>query len=680
MRPTLRRRRRSHLVALFESLEIRRLLAFRIGSLTDAPDPCPSGQALTLTANDVTTISGHPIEIDFFRETNGVAGLQPLQDLLVDFDDNPAGGYAVTLSTTGLTPGAYTYYARGADLSDTGGVSNTVTATNTIVPAPPAIAALVDTPDPVVVGANDTLTATGVTDTDSPVASVSFYRESNSISGLQPDDVFLGTDNNGADGWTLTASTIALAPGTYTYYAVAQDTTALFSAAAVAVNTVSYPPDRFEPNDSFDTATDSDVVDDRFEAGLSLHTPDDVDYFKFFSARATVMDVTIGFTPSAPMTLVMYDAGRHQIARSDGGASGYAAFRVKVGSDQQYWIETLSAAGVVATPTYSLRIISTPSIGSLTVNPSPAPRERPITLTANNVVDEGQVTVSFYRESNGTPGLQPNDTLLGEDSDGTNGYSIGAIAESPLGTYTYYAVGRDVIGFSGDYVTTTLQTIKRPPSIASLSVSPYPASPGGKITLIPNGVSNLDSGPPTVVFYHESNGIPGLQPDTGGGNYDEEVAANGDPDGGYVTVISVGNLPAGFYTYYAYASDPATGSTPVGVDAPKAVSLVPLPGDANLDGTVNFPDLVILAQNYNGQGRNFTQGDFNYDTKVDFTDLVMLAQRYGTSLAAPPLAAPESIAPGAFAQASTTTTKTLFSLQPVRRPPARATKAIIRRH
>ena len=70
MKLTLRRRcRRSSFAALFESLEIRRLLAFHIGSLTDAPDPCPSGQALTLTANEVTTISGHPIEIDFYRES-----------------------------------------------------------------------------------------------------------------------------------------------------------------------------------------------------------------------------------------------------------------------------------------------------------------------------------------------------------------------------------------------------------------------------------------------------------------------------------------------------------------------------------------------------------------------------------------------------------------------------------
>jgi len=56
-------------------------------------------------------------------------------------------------------------------------------------------------------------------------------------------------------------------------------------------------------------------------------------------------------------------------------------------------------------------------------------------------------------------------------------------------------------------------------------------------------------------------------------------------------------------------------------------------GDANADGSVDFNDLVALAQNYNvndGQ-RRWAQGDFNYDGNVDFNDLVLLAQNYNTA-------------------------------------------------
>lgn len=55
-------------------------------------------------------------------------------------------------------------------------------------------------------------------------------------------------------------------------------------------------------------------------------------------------------------------------------------------------------------------------------------------------------------------------------------------------------------------------------------------------------------------------------------------------------------------------------------------------GDANLDATVDFNDLVIIAQNYNGTGKTWSQGDSTYDSNVDFNDLVKLAQNYNKSV------------------------------------------------
>jgi autotransporter-associated beta strand protein len=56
-----------------------------------------------------------------------------------------------------------------------------------------------------------------------------------------------------------------------------------------------------------------------------------------------------------------------------------------------------------------------------------------------------------------------------------------------------------------------------------------------------------------------------------------------------------------------------------------------LPGDATLDGTVNFDDLLKLAASYNTTG-GWGQGDFNYDGQVNFDDLLKLAANYNTSL------------------------------------------------
>jgi hypothetical protein len=57
-----------------------------------------------------------------------------------------------------------------------------------------------------------------------------------------------------------------------------------------------------------------------------------------------------------------------------------------------------------------------------------------------------------------------------------------------------------------------------------------------------------------------------------------------------------------------------------------------LNGDANRDRTVDFNDLVKLAQNYNSMTDAWSDGDFNFDAKVDFADLVILAQNYNRSL------------------------------------------------
>jgi hypothetical protein len=76
--------------------------------------------------------------------------------------------------------------------------------------------------------------------------------------------------------------------------------------------------------------------------------------------------------------------------------------------------------------------------------------------------------------------------------------------------------------------------------------------------------------------------------------------------------------------------------------------VVVYPGDANLDGTVGFPDLLILAQHYGATtGASFSTGDFNYDNKINFSDLLLLAQDYGKSVPinpAPPTSPAFSVA------------------------------------
>lgn len=59
-------------------------------------------------------------------------------------------------------------------------------------------------------------------------------------------------------------------------------------------------------------------------------------------------------------------------------------------------------------------------------------------------------------------------------------------------------------------------------------------------------------------------------------------------------------------------------------------------GDANHDRAVDVTDLGLLASNWQGTGKTFSQADFNYDGRVDVTDLGILATKWQQSLAAVP--------------------------------------------
>ncbi|MGA2233351.1 MAG: autotransporter-associated beta strand repeat-containing protein, partial [Tepidisphaeraceae bacterium] len=87
-----------------------------------------------------------------------------------------------------------------------------------------------------------------------------------------------------------------------------------------------------------------------------------------------------------------------------------------------------------------------------------------------------------------------------------------------------------------------------------------------------------------------------------------------------------------------YADGSVDQGTPAGAN--QIVIENTLAGDANLDGTVNFADLLVVAQNFNhvldthGNPLDWADGDFNYDGNVNFADLLLVAQNFNKHLSA----------------------------------------------
>jgi hypothetical protein len=108
-------------------------------SVSPSSSTSPVGGSFTLTANDVTDTNGGTAEVRFYRETNGIPGLQAsgtvtVKDELIDADTTGAS-WSANISLGSLSAGLYTYYAQATDVH--GAISVYASTTHTIV-APPA--------------------------------------------------------------------------------------------------------------------------------------------------------------------------------------------------------------------------------------------------------------------------------------------------------------------------------------------------------------------------------------------------------------------------------------------------------------------------------------------------------------------------------------------------------------
>jgi ELWxxDGT repeat protein len=138
---------------------------------------------------------------------------------------------------------AFTFQVRDDGGTANGGLNlaptaNSITFHVTPQNDPPVVGTLTVSADWVELGDDLTLVAQGVADPFDPtgsVVSVAFYRESNGVPGLQTAaDTLVASDVDSADGWSTTFSTAGLAPGDYTYYALATDNDGARSADGAA--------------------------------------------------------------------------------------------------------------------------------------------------------------------------------------------------------------------------------------------------------------------------------------------------------------------------------------------------------------------------------------------------------------------------------------------------------------
>ena len=56
-----------------------------------------------------------------------------------------------------------------------------------------------------------------------------------------------------------------------------------------------------------------------------------------------------------------------------------------------------------------------------------------------------------------------------------------------------------------------------------------------------------------------------------------------------------------------------------------------LPGDGNLDGTVNFEDFTLLSNNFGAAGTGWEEGNYDLNDITNFADFAILSNHFGQS-------------------------------------------------
>jgi subtilisin family serine protease len=102
-----------------------------IGGLSASPNPVTAGSSFTLAASAVADPDGTVANVKFFRETNGIPGLQTGTGGDLRLTTDTSAPYQTSVSTSGLAPGSYTYYAIATD--NQGATSAVKSVTSTVV-------------------------------------------------------------------------------------------------------------------------------------------------------------------------------------------------------------------------------------------------------------------------------------------------------------------------------------------------------------------------------------------------------------------------------------------------------------------------------------------------------------------------------------------------------------------
>ncbi len=512
-----------------------------IATLAPSSGSVARRSTVTLSATGVADSDGTIASVSFYRDANGNGTFDVSDTLLGSAVTASGGAFSLAVNTASFSLGNNTFFARVRD--NNGAMSAAGTTQVAITNLAPVVATVTATPARVAnLGDSVTLTATSVTDLDSTISTVQFYRDADGDNAFDATlDTLLGSDSSVTGGFLLVTSTSGFTVGTNRVFARAIDSDGGVSSVATTTFVINAAPTVASVTSS------AGSVARRSTFTLTANTPADSD--GTIASVSFFRDANGNGTYETSDTLLGSDTlaagGYTFLVNTTGFAAGANTFFARTTDNNG----AVSAAVSVQVTVTNLA----PTVGSVTVAPTRiASLGASLTITAVTVADLDSTisTVQFYRDADGDNAFDAAlDTLLGSDASATGGYLLTTSTSGfTVGTNRIFVRAIDSDGGVGATATTTV-VVNAAPTIASVTASAGSVARRSTFTLTANTPADSDGTIASVSFFRDANG---------NGTYETSDTLLGSDTlatGGYTFLVNTTGFAAGTNTFFARTTD-----------------------------------------------------------------------------------------------------------------------------
>jgi cyclophilin family peptidyl-prolyl cis-trans isomerase len=510
-----------------------------VTAVTAPASPVQRPAAALLTATGVSDADGTVARVNFYRDTNNNGQLDVGTDALLGFDDNSAGGWTLSIVTTGFPAGSVRVFAQAVD--NGGLTSDAATTTFGIQNARPNAGPIVVTPNPYDRSTDITIRLPSPTDADGTIARAEFLLDTNKSGLLDEGDEALAVDEDAAGGWQVVGASAGMPSGQVRIFATVVDNDGFRSSPSTLVFTVTAPTP---------------------SAGTLTVSPATILPTGNFSLNLVGVSQTLGLTKAqfyrdtngnnvfdvATDALIGEDTNAADgwgIQAAPGVTSGTVRFFARVQDNEDRWSPAVTATGSVG---------SVPTLTSVTASPTSVTRPGNVVLTVNGAAAvSGTLSLAeFYRDSNGNNTFDPGtDVLVGTDSTPGDGLSFTASTAGLTGSSVrYFARVQNSFGQQSAAATATVTLNNTRPTVAGLSRSAATVNRGQPLTLTAQNVADSDGTINRVEFFRDANRNGVL--DASDTLLGQTTSGSG---GAYGFSVTVSSLPLGANRFFAQAVD-----------------------------------------------------------------------------------------------------------------------------